>query len=84
MLPGGTRLRLFVERGDEALISVDGLHQRPISTGTVVEIGVSERTARFVRLGGPERFYDNIAKRLGWLRADHALGDLGEEPARRP
>ena len=84
VLPGGTRLRLFVERGDEALISVDGLHQRPISTGTVVEIGVSERTARFVRLGGPERFYDNIAKRLGWLRADHALGDLGEEPARRP
>lgn len=84
VLEGDARLRLFVERGDEALITVDGLHQRPISTGMVVEVSRSDRIARFVRLGGPERFYDNIAKRLGWLRADHALGDLGEEPARLP
>ncbi len=82
VLEGEARLRLFVERGDDALITADGLHQRPISTGMVVEISRSERTARFVRLGGPERFYDNIAKRLGWLRADHALGALGEDPAR--
>ncbi len=82
VLQGNARLRLFVERGDDALLTADGLHQRPISTGMVVEVSRSERTARFVRLGGPERFYDNIAKRLGWLRVDHALGNLGEESAR--
>jgi len=83
VLQGDARLRLFVERGDEALLTADGLHQRALSTGTVVEVSRSPRIARFVRLGGPERFYDNIAKRLGWLRADHALGDLGEERAPR-
>ncbi|MGE3857088.1 MAG: NAD(+)/NADH kinase [Dehalococcoidia bacterium] len=84
VLQGDARLRLFLERGDEALLTVDGLHQSPVTTGTVVEVSRSPRTARFVRLGGPERFYDNIAKRLGWLRADHALGDLGEERPPRP
>lgn len=84
VLQGDARLRLFLERGDEALLTVDGLHQSPVTTGTVVEVSRSPRIARFVRLGGPERFYDNIAKRLGWLRADHALGDLGEERAARP
>ena len=42
----------------------------------------SPRSVDFVRLGGPEQFYANIAKRLGWLRQDHALGDLGEEHPR--
>ena len=37
------------------------------------------RSADFVRLGGPEQFYANIARRLGWLREDHVLSGLGDE-----
>lgn len=82
VLPATARLLLSVERGYEALLTVDGLHQSPVESGTVVEVSLSPRAADFVRLGGPEQFYANLARRLGWLRQDHALGDLGED--RRP
>ncbi|MFA7249031.1 MAG: NAD(+)/NADH kinase [Dehalococcoidia bacterium] len=82
VLPGTTRLLLSVERSYEAILTVDGLHQRPVESGTVVEVSLSPRSAHFVRLGGPAQFYANLAKRLGWLREDHALGDLGDDPAR--
>ena len=83
VLPGTTHLLLSVERGYEAILTVDGLHQSPVESGTVVEVSLSPRSADFVRLGGPAQFYANLAKRLGWLRQDHALGDLGEESSRR-
>ena len=83
VLPAATRLRLSVERGYEAILTVDGLHQSPVESGMVVEVSESPRSVDFVRLGGPEQFYANIAQRLGWLRQDHALGDLGEDSSRR-
>ncbi|MEX2446900.1 MAG: NAD(+)/NADH kinase [Dehalococcoidia bacterium] len=81
VLPVDTRLRLFVERGYEAIITFDGLHQSPVESGTVVEVTRSPRSVDFVRLGGPEQFYSNVARRLGWLRQDHALHERTEGPA---
>ena len=81
MLPGDAKLLLSVERGYEAILTVDGLHQSPVESGTLVEVSRSPRTTKFVRLGGPAQFYANIAKRLGWLREDHSLGDLGDDPS---
>lgn len=78
VLPGAERLLLAVERGYEAILTVDGLHQSPVESGMVVEVSRSPRSTTFVRLGGPGQFYANIAKRLGWLREDHSLGDLGD------
>ena len=81
VLPGDAKLLLSVERGYEAILTVDGLHQSPVESGTLVEVSRSPRTTKFVRLGGPAQFYANIAKRLGWLREDHSLGDLGDDPS---
>ena len=61
-------------RRDHAL-TVDGRHERPVETGALVQVSRSQRTARFVRLGGPNQFYANVAQRLGWLRVDHVIGD---------
>ena len=77
VLPGDTRLLLSVERGYEAILTVDGLHQSPVEQGTVVEVSRSPRSANFVRLGDEAQFYANIAKRLGWLREDMARFGAG-------
>ncbi len=78
VLPGGqTRLTLTVERGEDCVLSVDGGPEQIVGTGAQVEVSLSPLRARFVRLSGPDQFYGNLAKRLGWLRADHQLGELG-------
>ncbi len=78
VLPSSTTLRLTVQRSFEAVLSVDGVHQRMLESGAVVEITRSPRTVSFVRLGGEHDFYDSLASRLGWLRADHVIDDPGE------
>ena len=75
VLPAGARLRLSVERGEEALITADGLLQAPIESGTVVEVTASPRSVEFVRLGAENQFYASLARRLGWLRPDHVMED---------
>lgn len=78
VLPGDdTRLRLMVERGEDSVLSIDGGPERIIESGSEVEVTLSPLRARFLRLAGPDQFYANLARRLGWLRADHALGELG-------
>lgn len=73
VLPEGARLRLSVERGEEALMTADGLLHRPVESGTVVEVTVSPRSVDFVRLGAENQFYASLARRLGWLRPDHVM-----------
>ena len=81
VLPGDARVEFEVARGIRSLMIVDGSQERAMSSGEVVRIGRSPLTASFYRLGGAQQFYANLAKRLGWLRIDHALGpDAG--PAR--
>jgi NAD+ kinase len=75
VLPAGVQIRLFVARGESAMLTVDGRHERPVETGALVEVSRSARTVRFVRLGGTNQFYANLAQRLGWLRVDHVIGD---------
>ncbi|MFN8638147.1 MAG: NAD(+)/NADH kinase [Dehalococcoidia bacterium] len=77
VLPGGsTRLTLTIERGEDSVLSVDGGAELIIDAGSQVDVSLSPLRARFVKLAGPDQFYGNLARRLGWLRADHAL-DLG-------
>ncbi len=78
VLPGGqARLTLTVERGEDCVLSVDGGPEQIVNAGAQVEVSLSPMKARFVRLAGPDQFYSNLARRLGWLRADHQLGELG-------
>ncbi len=84
VLPGETQLRLSVERGYEAVMSVDGIHHRPVDSGATVTITRSPRTVGFVRLGGENEFYHNLAGRLGWLRLDHVIDEAqGPEAGRQ-
>ncbi|MEX1022754.1 MAG: NAD(+)/NADH kinase [Dehalococcoidia bacterium] len=75
VLPSGTDLRLSVERGFEGVMSVDGIHHRSVGSGAVVQITRSPRSVDFVRLGGANDFYHNLARRLGWLRLDHVIDE---------
>jgi len=74
VLPGSADIELVVARGIRALMIVDGATEEPIESGAVVQIGPSPFRARFMRLGQERQFYANLARRLGWLRIDHALG----------
>lgn len=80
VLPGDIPLRLEVERGFEAMMSVDGLDQLAIESGMVVEVGRSDRSVDFVRVGEMSQFYANLAQRLGWLRHDHVLQVTSSKP----
>lgn len=75
---GETEITLQIARGYEAMMTVDGQHERPVPSGTIVRVTRSPRMARFVRLGGEQQFYANLALRLGWLRIDHQLAAGGE------
>lgn len=79
VLPATARIELEVERGFDAMMIVDGRGERPLGSGAVVSVTRSPLVARFVRLGGEEQFYANLARRLGWLRLDHVL-DAGDPP----
>ena len=78
---GDTVVTLQVARGHEAVMTVDGHHERAVPSGTVVRVSRSPRVARFVRLGGEHQFYANLARRLGWLRLDHQLDAVRDEVA---
>lgn len=76
VLQGDAILSLQVDRGHEAVLTVDGHQEIPVESGSLVRIERSPRLARFVRLGNESQFYANLAERLGWLRLDHQLGEL--------
>ena len=80
VLPSDARVELEVARGFEAYMTVDGQMERPVPAGTVVRISRSPRTVDFLRLGGSNQFYTNLARRLGWLRRDHVLDPGDDEP----
>jgi NAD+ kinase len=82
VLPGEAQIEFEVARGYSAALLVDGGHQQPVESGTLVRITRSPQEALFVRLGPERQFYANLARRLGWLRIDHALGS--DEPAEDP
>lgn len=77
VLPSSTKLRLRVQRSFEAVMTVDGVQRRTLASGAVVEVTRSPRTASFVRLGGEHEFYNSLARRLGWLRPDHVIDEVG-------
>ena len=81
VIRGDTVVTLQMARGHEAVMTVDGHRERAVPSGTVVRVARSPRVARFVRLGGEEQFYANLARRLGWLRLDHQLDEVRDEVA---
>jgi NAD+ kinase len=80
VLPGGLDVSLEVERGDEAVMTVDGSQEWPVRSGSIVRVSRSSRSVQFLRLAPENQFYANLAQRLGWLRVDHVLDQGGDGP----
>jgi NAD+ kinase len=74
VLPPTAQIELLVARGARVLMIADGAVEQPVEAGAVVRVELSPLRVRFVRLGEERQFYARLAQRLGWLRADHALG----------
>lgn len=68
VLPRGETVRVTLEPGQEAVLSVDGQHDRPLVEGDSVVIRASEQRARFLRLKPRSDFYVRMAAQLGWHR----------------
>ncbi|MFN8584704.1 MAG: NAD(+)/NADH kinase [Dehalococcoidia bacterium] len=79
VLPGDASIEFEVARGYEAVLLVDGGHEQAVTSGTFVRVTRSPREALFLRLGAERQFYANLARRLGWLRIDHVVGN--DDPA---
>lgn len=82
VLPPTSEVHLYVERGYEAMISVDGLREWPLESGASVVVSHGGPDVDFLRLGPPSQFYSNLAERLGWLRRDHVLGHTDQSRPR--
>lgn len=80
VLPGTAQVEFEVARGIRALLIVDGLHEQPVESGARVQVTRSPFSATFLRVGEERQFYANLARRLGWLRIDHALGPDADVP----
>lgn len=68
VLPPQTVIDLSVNADKEAVVSVDGQVDRPLTSGDTVSVCRSPYVARFVRFSKPEEYYGLLAERMDWLR----------------
>jgi len=68
VLPRTETVRLTLEPGQEAVLSVDGQHDIPLVEGDSVTVRASDERARFLRLKPRSDFYVRMAAQLGWHR----------------
>jgi NAD+ kinase len=68
VLPRSETVRVTLEPGQEAVLSVDGQHDIPLVEGDSVTVSVSDKRARFLRLKPRSDFYVRMAAQLGWHR----------------
>lgn len=67
VLPPQTVVDLTVSADKDAVVSVDGQIDRPLSSAETVSVCRSPHVARFVRFSKPQDYYAMLAERLGWL-----------------
>jgi NAD+ kinase len=68
VLPHSEAVHITLEPDQQAVLSVDGIADSPLSEGDSVTVGVSEHKARFLRLKPRSDFYIRMAAQLGWHR----------------
>jgi len=68
VLPKGETVRVTLEPGQEAVLSVDGQHDITLVEGDSVTVCASDERARFLRLKPRSDFYVRMAAQLGWHR----------------
>ena len=69
VLPGSETVRITLEPGQQAVLSVDGeARRRSCTKATRCTVSASEHRARFLRLKPRTDFYVRMAAQLGWHR----------------
>lgn len=68
VLPPQAVADLMVSTESEAVVSIDGLVDRPLASGDSVSVCRSPHVARFLRFSQPQDYYAMLAERLDWLR----------------
>ncbi len=68
VLPPETVVDLNVSADMDAVVSIDGQVDRPLSSGETVSVCRSPHVARFVRFSKPQDYWGKLAERLDWLR----------------
>ena len=68
VLPPESLVELTVSADCDAIVSIDGQVDAPLSSGDTVSVRRSPHTARFVRFSSPADYYGLLAERLDWLR----------------
>ena len=64
VLPAGAELRLKVTTTHEAMLSIDGQVELPLSSGDEVRVKRSPHVARFLRIRPKDYFYSYVESRL--------------------
>ncbi len=60
VLAEGSAIRLQVERGEGAVLSIDGQQSTPLEVGDVVQVHASEHSVRFLRFQERGYFYQRL------------------------
>ncbi len=68
VLPETETVRITLEPGQQAVLSLDGQVDLDVREGDIVTVDVSQHHARFLRLKERSDFYVRMAAQLGWHR----------------
>ena len=77
VLPEDSVVELTLLEDGQAIFSVDGYLDRPLTPGDTVQVEASPYTARFLRSGEPTQFYATLTERL-------SLSNSGGRPVEDP
>lgn len=69
-IPAHRSLCLRLVKGEGAMLTVDGQLDVPLEPGDRVHSTMSEKAAKFIRLGGDGHFYETVLRRLRWPDRD--------------
>jgi len=70
VVPPTALIELRVATDHQAVLSIDGQVDQPISSSEAVSVGLSPYVCRFLRLGEPSDYYEVLGQRLGWVLRD--------------
>jgi NAD kinase len=76
LVPGSDRVRVTLEPGQQAVLSMDGTADYDLQERDSVLLSAAEHKARFLRFKPRTEFYVRMAAQLGWHRPGGNAGPL--------
>ncbi len=66
VVPANSTVKLVLDKGVDALMTMDGQVDADIEVGDAMVIRAADTRARFIRFGSPGYFYETVLHRLRW------------------